>query len=226
MIIVTGASRGIGKWIADWLDTRLQDCIIPVSRTIDLEKGYRVDVSDQESVRCFFRALDENDELGEVTGLINCAGIASMNAFLTTPVETLDKLYQVNVRGTFLMSQYAAKRMIRSERGGCIINFSSVAVPMQLEGELAYVASKGAIESMSKVMARELAPYNITVNVLAPQPTRTDLIANVPTWKVDAIVNRTVAKQYGNPDTILQAIEWLLMGGIQITGQTIYIGGV
>ena len=151
MILITGASRGIGNYLADNLSAK-SNFVIGVGRTkkehddTDWWEYRECDVSSDEQVNGLYRYITESLHQYEDTldGVINCAGVASMNAFLTTPVETLDKLYRVNVRGTYLMSWYMSRIMMTQNRGR-IINFSTCAVPMELEGELAYVATKSAI---------------------------------------------------------------------------------
>src|SRR5690606_36990495 len=124
---------------------------------------------------------------------VNNAGIASMNHLLLTPLSTIQNVFSTNVFGTFILCREAAKAMLRAKTGR-IINFATVATPLRLEGEAAYAASKAAVESLTQVMARELASYGITVNALGPTPIDTDLIRGVPADKMASLIDRQAVK--------------------------------
>src|SRR5690606_25682675 len=130
-----------------------------------------LDVADEAAVAELFAAVRR--DYGRLDHLINNAGVASMNHSLLTPVDAVDRLLRTNVEGTFLFCREAAKLM-KKRRFGRIVNFSTVAVPLRLEGEAAYVASKAAVEGLSKVLAGEFAPFGVTVNVVGPVPVDTD----------------------------------------------------
>jgi 3-oxoacyl-[acyl-carrier protein] reductase len=117
--------------------------------------------------------------------LINNAGIASMNHVLLTPMATIRAIIDTNFIGTFLFCREAAKLM--RGNGGRIVNFATVATPLNLEGEAIYAASKAAVESLTRIMARELAPFRITVRHRST-PVKTDLIRSVPQDKMDALL--------------------------------------
>ena len=118
--------------------------------------------------------------------LINNAGMASMNHILTTPSETFDKLVTTNFKGTFLMLREGSKMMRKN--GGNIINFSTVAAPLNLEGEAIYASTKSAVEKLTKITAYELAQYKIRVNAIGPTPIDTDLIKAVPKNKIQELI--------------------------------------
>jgi 3-oxoacyl-[acyl-carrier protein] reductase len=101
--------------------------------------------------------------------LVNNAGIAAMNHLLLTPLSTVQRIFATNVFGTFVAMRECAKVMM-AKRYGRIVNFATVATPLNLEGEATYAASKAAVESFTRVAARELAPFNITVNAVGPDP--------------------------------------------------------
>ena len=110
---------------------------------------------------------------------------------------------------------------------GRIINFSTIAVPLNLEGELVYSSSKSAIEKMSKIMAKELSKFNITVNTIGPTPIDTDLIKVVPRDKVTEILNQQTIKRFGKFDDIANVIDFFIDDNSSfITGQKIYLGGL
>lgn len=102
-----------------------------------------------------------------------------------------------------------------------------VATPLDLEGEAAYAASKAAVESLTRVAARELAPFNITVNAVGPTPVMTDLVRNVPRPKMEALVGRQAIRRLGEPRDVANVIDFLVSRSSDfVTGQTIYLGGV
>ena len=106
-----------------------------------------------------------------------------------------------------------------------IINFSSVAVPLSLEGEAAYASSKAAVECLTKILSKELAP--ITVNAIAPCPVKTDLIANVPEDKLQKLIDKQAIRRYGTMEDISNVIDFFIKPESDfITGQIIYLGGI
>jgi 3-oxoacyl-[acyl-carrier protein] reductase len=183
----------------------------------------QADVSDEKQVRSLLRYVEQTHRRLDVA--INNAGAASMNHALLTPGSTLEKLMRVNVLGTFLVSRESAKLM-KQRRYGRIVNFSSIAVPLHLEGHAAYVASKSAVEGLSQVLAREFAEFGITVNVLGLAPTDTDMIRGVPKDKIERLVNALPIKRLGTHNDVANALELLLRPESEaITGQIIYLGG-
>jgi 3-oxoacyl-[acyl-carrier protein] reductase len=158
--------------------------------------------------------------------LINNAGIASMNHSLLTPLSTVQKVLNTNVVGTFLFCREAAKLMKHHDYGR-IVNFTTVAVPLKLEGEAIYVASKAAVQALSEVLARELAEFGITVNGIGPVPIPTDLIRTVPQEKLDRILARQAIRRFGTFDDVANVIDFFLKreSGF-ITGQNLFLGGV
>ena len=110
---------------------------------------------------------------------------------------------------------------------GRIVNFSTIAVPLSLEGELAYGSSKAAIESLTRVLAKEIAVFGITVNAIGPTPIQTDLIAKVPEEKLKAILKTLSIHRYGEVEDIVNIIDFYLNPRSDfVTGQVLYLGGV
>jgi 3-oxoacyl-[acyl-carrier protein] reductase len=157
--------------------------------------------------------------------VINNAGIASMNHILLTPTATINRIMATNFLGTTLVSRESAKLMQR-RRYGRIVNFSTVAVPLRLQGEAIYAASKAAVESITRIMARELGDLGITVNAVGPTPVETDLIKAVPPDKIKNIINDMAIKRLGTFDDVANVVEFFTRReSSYVTGQVIYLGG-
>jgi 3-oxoacyl-[acyl-carrier protein] reductase len=204
-VVVTGASRGIGRYCAEQLHAAGYR-VIGVSRTADPESPFETrmaDVSDPDSLTVALADLKRDRTL---YALVNAAGIASMNLLLTTPLATIRRIVATNLLSVIYTSQLLAPAMIR-RREGRIVNFSTIAVALGLRGESVYVASKAGVEGFSYALARELAEHGITVNVVAPGPVQTNLIANVPAEKIQDIVDRQVIRQMATLEDVWRAVS-------------------
>lgn len=228
VMIITGTRKGIGRHLVDHYQA-LGWTVAGCSRgeMEDAPPGYchfPLDVADERAVTRMVRAVAS--EHGRVDAIINNAGIASMNHLLLTPLSTIQNVFNTNVFGTFILCREAAKVMLRAKTGR-IINFATVATPLRLEGEAAYAASKAAVESLTQVMARELASYGITVNALGPTPIDTDLIRGVPKEKMDSLIDRQAVKRMGTFDDVTNVLDFFLRDESDfVTGQVMYLGGV
>ncbi len=228
IIIITGTRKGIGRYLAEQY-LQEGDIVYGCSRRIcDIEHpNYhhtRLDVSDEAEVFSFVRSIYKNHKHIDV--LINNAGCASMNHFLLTPYDTAKKVFNTNFFGTFLMCREVAKYMVKS-KAGRIVNYSTVAVALNLHGELVYSASKAAIEQLTRVLADEIGESGITVNAVGPTPIDTDLIKNVPEEKLQDLLSHQCIKRFGKFEDVKNVIDFFLRPESDfITAQTIYLGGV
>jgi 3-oxoacyl-[acyl-carrier protein] reductase len=226
--LITGSRTGIGHHLAEHLCARGHQ-VIGCSRgdtnwTHDNYRHMLADVSDEIQVKRIFSVIRK--EYGRLDNLINNAGIASMNHSLLTPVSTVKRIFDTNLIGCFLFCREAAKLM-QKQRYGRIVNFSTVAVPLKLEGEAAYVSSKAAVEGLTEVLAREFAEFGITVNAVGPVPIETDLIRSVPKEKIDNLIQRQAIKRLGQFHDVANVVDFYLSGDSDfITGQILYLGGV
>lgn len=225
MIVVTGASRGLGRTIADRLVSQGHD-VFGLARTIEdcPFPAVSCDVGDAASVKAAAKAVKQTKV--PVTGLINAAGIASMNLALTTPPKTVEKIITTNLLGTIYTNQSFAPLIIRAG-GGSIVNFSTIAVAIGLEGESVYVASKAGVEGFSRTFAREMAGFGIRVNCIAPGPIPTDLTAGLKQGQLDRIIDQQVIPKPYSPDDIADLVDMLLdLKAASIAGQVLHVGGV
>jgi 3-oxoacyl-[acyl-carrier protein] reductase len=149
-----------------------------------------------------------------------------MNHALLTPAKTVNQILQTNVVGTFIFCREMAKLM-RSTDNARIVNFTTIAHPLNLEGEAIYAASKAAVESLTRILSRELAELKITVNAVGPTPIDTDLIRGVPENKMKALLSRQSIQRMGKVTDVINAIDFYLSEESDfITGQVLYLGGV
>ena len=166
-----------------------------------------------------------NERKDTLDSIINCAGIASMNLALTTPPEVTEQIIKTNLIGTIFVNQVFSPLLIRNKRGR-IINFSTIAVNLALKGESIYAASKAGVETFSRVLAKELSPFNITVNCISPGPIRTNLLKGISDNKIKKITQQQIIQKEMNPSDLFKIIDFLLSeNSSNITGQVLNLGG-
>lgn len=183
-----------------------------------------LDITNEADVLQMFSEIRKKH--GRLDILLNNAGITSTNPVLLTPVQAVRNLMNTNVVGNFLLCREAAKIM-SLQKYGRIVNFASTATPLQLEGEAIYAASKAAVISLTQIMAREFASYNITVNAVGPTPIQTDFIKAVPAAKIQKILERQAIPRLAEFADISNVVDFFIRPESSfITGQTIFLGGV
>jgi 3-oxoacyl-[acyl-carrier protein] reductase len=224
--LITGTSQGLGRALAERL---IADGWIvhgfargEQAKLHDNFHAHSVDVTDEMAVRS---AVADVASCGRIDLLINNAGAAALNAFLLTPGSVAEKLMRVNYLGTFHCLQSVGKVMVR-QRGGLVINLSTVAVPLSLEGEAAYVASKAAVEALTKVASKELATQGVRVIAVGLGPVDTRLTRAVPKAAL-AKINGAIGRPEGT--TMEQAVDFIItsMRSSQLqSGSIEYLGQI
>lgn len=224
MIVVTGASKGLGRAICDRLIQRNID-VFGLARTVDgVPFPYMTcDVSSYESVKAVAKRLKKDG--AKVNGLVNAAGIASMNLAVTTPQSVAQKIVNTNLLGTIYCCQLIAPLMIRHKQGS-IINFSTIAVALGLKGESIYAASKAGVEGFTRSFAREMADFNIKVNCIAPGPIDTNLLRGISAEQIKKIVSQQIIPKQFQPDAVADLVELLVDSrSDSLSGQVLHVGG-
>ncbi len=225
MIIVTGASRGLGQAIAERLIEKGED-VIGLARSVSgiSIDAIECDVSEYTSVKNASREIKRMKK--PVKAFINAAGVASMNLAVTTDESTVQKLIQTNLVGTIYCCQMFAPIMLRQKHGS-FINFSTIAVALSLKGESVYAASKAGVESFSRTFAREMADFNVKVNCIAPGPIRTDLLRGITDTQIEKITSQQVIPKQFQKSDVCDLVELLLdEKAASLSGQVLNIGGV
>ncbi len=227
-VLVTGASRGLGRALVEHY-LALGDVVVGCSRSAsdlrhDSYAHFQVDVSNEAEVQDLSACVRQR--WGGLDAVVNNAGIAAMNPIALTPLDAARRVFDTNVNGTFLLTR-AAIRLLRGSPAGRIVNVTTVAVPLRLEGEAVYAASKSAVETFTRIAAREVAPFGITCNAVGPCPVKTRLTESVPEEKIRALIDRQAVRRWATPADVANVVDFFLRpeSGM-ITGQVVYLGGV
>ncbi len=229
--IVTGGLSGIGNAIAlRMVEEGAQVIAADISSQAKLLSGeplvpFHVDVSDPQSVETLVNSVVERH--GRIDCLVNCAGIGKEIPFLDTPLETFDRVIAINLRGTFIVGQAAAKVMHAKGTAGCIVNIASVSGMVGNVGRSAYGTSKGGVIILTQVMAVDLAAFHIRVNAISPGPVETALAREVHSeerrrqWTDSLPMHR-----YAQPEEIAGAAVFLCSSDASfITGHVLVVDG-
>ncbi len=226
--LITGTRKGIGKSLASHFVAaghRVVGCSRePIDWDLPGYEHFVTDVADEPGVKRMFSSVRKHYQ--RLDHLINNAGIGSMNHSILTPLSTVQRILNTNFVGTFLCCREAAKLM-QKRRFGRIVNFATVAVPLRIEGESIYAASKAAVVSLTAILARELGDFGITVNAVGPSPIETDLIRAVPKDRLDRLLAQQAVHRFGTFEDVANVVDFFLRkeSGF-VTGQTLYLGGV
>ena len=225
MIIVTGASRGLGKAIVERLSKRGED-VIGLTRSGENSDNSNIqcDVSQYLSVKNAAKKVKQMKK--PLDAFINAAGVASMNMAVTTDEITVQKQIQTNLVGTIYCCQLFAPIMIRYKMG-TFINFSTLAVVLALKGESIYAASKAGVEVFSRTFAKEMSEFNVRVNCIAPGPIRTDLLKGITDTQIQKITSQQIIPKQFQKSDVCDLVELLLdKKASSLSGQVLNLGGV
>jgi 3-oxoacyl-[acyl-carrier protein] reductase len=234
--LVTGASRGIGRAIAERLSREGASLVVnyvkdsggaeAVVTGIEAAGGSAValqaDVAISKDIQKLFDRSMEH--FGRLDILVNNAGIRISKDAVDIAEEEFDRLFAINVKGTFMACQQAARRI---SDGGKIINVSSSVTRMMLPGYSLYAASKGAVDQITRVLARELGVRNITVNAVSPGPVDTELFREgKPEEQIQQMAQMAALGRIGQVQDIADAVAFLAGDDARwITGQCIHVNG-
>lgn len=233
--IVTGGSGGIGRASAVRLAADGMAVVVHYNGNRDRAEetvkaivgaGGRAvavsgDIADENAAGALFDVAER--EFGGVDVLVHTAGIMLLSPLAQLDLAVFDRIQRVNVRGTFVVDQLAARRV---RPGGAIINFSTSITRLQAPAYGAYAASKGAVEAITLILARELRGKDITVNAIAPGPTATPLFLDGKSPDlIEQIANNNPFERLGTPEDIAEAVAFLAGPARWVNGQTIFVNG-
>lgn len=234
--LVTGASRGIGKACALKLaedgydvavnynsnDAKAAETVAAIEALGRKAKAYKANTADLKAVQDMFREIQK--EFGQLDVLVNNAGVVDDAYLLMINEDSLSRSLDINIKGYFHCAQQAALKMIK--KGGKIVNISSVSSILAVEGQGVYSATKGAVNSMTATLAKELAPRGITVNAVAPGFIETEMLDNIPEDKLAEYNKSIPAGHFGTAKDVANVVAALCSPAFDyVTGQVIVLDG-
>ncbi|UOQ90542.1 SDR family oxidoreductase [Agromyces endophyticus] len=179
------------------------------------------DVADETAMEALFDRVEQ--EFGGLDVVVNTAGIMLLGPIATYDLDDFDRIVRTNLRGTFVVSQQAARRV---RAGGAIVNFSTSVTRTKFATYGPYVATKAAVEGMTLVLARELRGRDITVNAVAPGPTATPLFLDGKSEEaIQGLANATPLERLGTPADIAETVAFLVGPARWVNGQTVFTNG-
>ncbi|MFJ3419876.1 SDR family oxidoreductase [Streptomyces sp. NPDC086082] len=233
--LVTGGSGGIGRAVSERLardgvavgvhyagnKARADETVAAIVAVGGRAIPVGGDVADENAMSAAFDAVEA--EFGGIDVVVNTAGIMALSPIATMDLDDLDRMHRTNIRGTFVVSQQAARRV---RAGGAIINFSTTVTRTKFPTYGGYVASKAAVEAMTLVLARELRGKDITVNAVAPGPTATPLFLDgKDDTTVENLAKAAPLERLGTPDDIAESVAFLAGPARWVNGQVLFANG-
>jgi 3-oxoacyl-[acyl-carrier protein] reductase len=235
VVIVTGGSGGIGRETCERLardgmtvvvayagnQTPADDAVSAIVAAGGTATAIRADVADESDVAALF---DQAEHLyGGVDVVVHTAGIMLLSPLADLDLDVLDRMIRINLRGTFVVGREAARR-VRS--GGAIINFSSSVVRIALPGYTGYAATKGGVDAITLILAKELRGRDITVNAVCPGPTATPLFLDGKNQEtIDELAKMAPLERLGIPADIAEVVAFLAGPARWVNGQNLYANG-
>lgn len=236
--IITGSSRGIGYAVAEkFLDNGAKVAVLGsreesankalanLREKYDQEnfKGYWPKLTDEESVKEFVEKV--LSDFGKVDILVNCAGVSDNIPSLDADLAHFANVMNINVNGTYNMIHKLLPHFIE-KKGGVIVNFSSMVSKNGQQLGVAYPASKFAINGLTISLARELGPYGIRVNAIAPGVTNTDMVKVLPKEQIEPVKQMIPLKRIGEPEDVANAVLFLASDmASYVSGEILYCDG-
>ncbi len=238
VVLITGGSKGIGRAVAQRFveekakivilhydpDDSASDETLNILTQQGIEaEGHKVDVSSYGDVVTLFKEILAR--FGKVDVLVNNAGITRDNLLMRMSEKEWDAVLSVNLKSVFNCTQAVIRGMIK-QRGGRIVNISSVAGQIGNPGQVNYAASKAGVMGFTKTVAREVAARGITVNAVAPGFINTEMTDVLPEKVKEAFLQQIPLGTAGEPEDVAEAVYWLCSDAARyITGQTIHVNG-
>ena len=224
--LITGTSRGIGRALVERFLTdgfRVVGCSRGEAPEIDGDYQHiALDLTDEAAVQSWVKGVVRSH--GRIDVAVNNAGEYAQASSLLTPASTLERLMRVNFIGSYCVSREVAKVMVR-QRSGHIINMASMACGLHSEGASAYASSKSAVIEYSKVLAKELAASNVTVNVVAPSMVETDMLDELGENVKETVLQSLTLKRTCTPKEVADVVSFLGSDRADcLTGQVLYLG--
>jgi len=234
--VVTGGSRGIGRAVVRRLATdgfavvvnyagntaEAEAAVAEVTSADGRAVAVRADVADEQAVEALFDTAAET--FGGVDVVVNAAGRMVLAPVAELDLADLDAMHRTNIRGSFVIAQQAVRRL---RAGGALVLFSTSVVGRPLPGYGAYTASKGAVEALTAVLAKEVRGRDLTVNTVAPGPVATDLFLEGKSEELLArLAAETPMERIGTPDDISGVVSFLAgYDGRWVHGQNLRVNG-
>jgi 3-oxoacyl-[acyl-carrier protein] reductase len=226
--LITGSRRGVGRLIAEHI-------LCNGGRVVGFARGeatikhpdyqhFQVDIGDPSSVLLGFSALKKSVDSLDI--LVNNAAVLTSQYSMIMPPAQAQSMINTNLMGAFLVAREASK-MMRKGKWGRIVNIGSMAASLEPIGDSIYAACKAGLTTLTNVMAKELAPLNITCNTMSITAIQTDMLSQLPKDKIDQVIASLPIPRYAQPDDIFNILDFLISErSAYITAQNIYMGGV
>jgi 3-oxoacyl-[acyl-carrier protein] reductase len=234
--LVTGGTGGMGRVIAAKLAADGFDVAVAYAGSVDLADAtvkeiaghgrrgaaFAADIADEGAVSALFDAVE--DRFGRLDVVVHTAGINHPVPLIDLDLADFDAIHRINVRGTFVVDQQAARRV---RDGGSIVNISSSMVRFAPPGLSAYAASKAAVDALTRILAKELRGRDITINAVAPGPTATEaFLHSTPADEQEQLAALPPLGRLGTPDDVAGVVSFLVgPTGRWVNGQVVYANG-